>query len=63
MWRITVNDKKLEITVLGMAETVEKPDDRSVDELLAGLKKSIKQAKEGKTRSWKEVKEGFQQKQ
>lgn len=44
-----------------MPEAVEKSDDRSAEELLEGLKKSIKQAKEGKSRSWKKVKEDFGQ--
>jgi hypothetical protein len=31
-----------------MPSTVEKPGDRSVEELLEGLKQSLKQAKDGK---------------
>lgn len=40
-----------------MAETVEEPEDRTVGELLKGLKQSMKDIKEGNTFSAEEVRE------
>jgi hypothetical protein len=40
-----------------MPETVEKPEDRSVEELLERFKKSAKDVAEGKTSGIKEVKD------
>lgn len=40
-----------------MPETVEKPEDRSVEELMEGLKQSMKDIKEGNTLSVEEVRE------
>ena len=40
-----------------MPETVEKSEDRSVDELIKGLKKSMQDIKEGNTSTIDEVRE------
>lgn len=45
-----------------MPETVEKPDDRSVEELIEGLKRGFRQIREGNSRHWKQVKKDFERK-
>lgn len=44
-----------------MESIFESVEDRSAEELLKGLKKSLKQASEDKSRSWTEVKKDFEQ--
>lgn len=46
-----------------MPETVEKPEERSLDELLEGIRRSMKDIKEGNTFSVDELKEEIEENQ